>query len=556
MAIPDLLGPDPLARLEHEVSIGRILERLRGLLPQGSEEREALVFRPFVETAPYTYWDEDAVREIVDCLEQDIPRSFSAIEKRSDELHLGLENFHRESPTTDLQEAYNHGHARDLLILANTFMPEYLRLAEHVLGNLTPAVWSARKKGGVDGKFVLKNAIALFDARGPRVLAIGYDDRVRNAIAHGEVSFTGLDIEFGSENPLRLGSLDFLRLFDNLMRTCMSLALAIHLFWLRNKTQATQLQDFPLSLTTAATAGAVTRGGLRLLGSIESSSPLVGRQLHVALRVDTRSRNQILLESCRVARELLDQGVVGFDRFLFEVDSGDELTSLVIILPKVLKRLLDERVLETRLPEIIADTPLIWCNEPRVITSLRAWSRILRTGLAKFGRDTLAEWHRRGLYQAKGRYVVRGVRNASVSGIARVEVRAQLLHPDYAQDTEIVAAILKDLVRLGRRRFVRSRSGQLDKGMPWPKRPSHVFVRLFRRDGPLRWLQGDGWTGGNIVAVGERVWGRRDHVLVKNPQAELGKIRVRYEMDRAEAAEALARLGRVVAEVRQERGLE
>jgi hypothetical protein len=556
MAISDLLGPDPLALFEHEVSIDRILARLRGLLPEDIDRREALALRAFVEESLLSYWDDATVKEVLDCLEQDISRTFAAIDHRSDSIHRGLENLHRESPTKGLQDAYDHGRARELLILANFFLPEYLHLVEHVLGNLTPVIWSVRKNGGVEGKFVLKNAIGFFESHGPRVLAVGYDDRVRNAIAHGKVRFTGFDIEFGSEHPSRLSSLDFLRIFDDLTRTCVGLGLAIQLFWLKNRHRANQLRNPPLSLITLAAAGAITRDGLRFLGCIESTSLLGGRQLHAALSIDTKSGSQMLLESCRVARELVDRGATGFDRFLFEVDSGGGISSLVIILPKVLKTLLDENAHETRLTEILPDTQLLWYKEQRFITSLRVWSKIIKAGLRKVGRDVLEEWHRHGLFRAKGRYVVREVRNLSGGGIARVEVRAQLLHPDYSEDRNLVNAILKDLVRLGRRRLVRSRSGFLDKGIPWPKRPSYVFVYLFRRDGPSRWLQRDGWIGGNLVAVGEQVWGSREHILVKKPQAELGKIRVRYEMDREEAATAFVKINEVIADIRKQHGLQ
>jgi hypothetical protein len=556
MAISDLLGPDPLALFEHEVSIDRILARLRGLLPEDIDRQEALALRSFVEEPLLSYWDEATVKEVLDCLEDDISRTFAAIDYRSDSIHRGLENLHRESPTKDLQDAYDHGRARELLILANSFLPEYLHLAEHVLGNLTPVIWSVRKKGGVDGKFVLKNAIELFEACGPCVLAVGYDDRVRNAIAHGEVRFTGFDIEFGSEHSRRLKSLDFLRIFDDLTRACVGLGLAIQLFWVKNRHRANQLRNPPLALITLAAAGAVKRDGLRFLGGIESTSPLGGRQLHVALVIDTKSGSQMLLESCRVARVLLDRGATGFDRFLFEIDSGGGISSLVIILPKVMKTLLDENAPEARLPEILPDTQLLWRNEPRFITSFRFWTKMIKAGLRKVEMDILADWHRHGLFRAKGRYVVREVRNLSVSGIARVEVRAHLVHPDYSEDRDLVNAILKDLVRLGRRRLVRSRSGLLDKGIPWPKRPSYVFVQLFRQNGPSRWLQRDGWIGGNIVAVGEQVWGGREHILVKKPQVELGKIRVRYEMDSEEAAEALVRINEVIAEIRRQHGLQ
>ena len=128
MAISDLLGPDPLAQFEHEGSIDRILTRLRGFLPEGIDRREVLVLRSFVEEPPLSYWDEATVREVLDCLEQNISRTFAAIDHRSNSLHRGLENLHRESPTKDLQDAYDHGRARELLTLANSFLPSICTL--------------------------------------------------------------------------------------------------------------------------------------------------------------------------------------------------------------------------------------------------------------------------------------------------------------------------------------------------------------------------------------------------------------------------------------------
>jgi len=296
----------------------------------------------------------------------------------------------------------------------------------------------------------------------------------------------------------------------------------------------------------------VTRDGLRFLGGIESFTRFAGRQLHVALAVDTKSRNQIILESSRVARELLNQGATGFDRFLFEIDSDQGVPSLVIILPKILEELLEENSPMTRFPEILADTQLLWCNEPRYISSIRAWYKVFKSSLKKLKRLLLTEWQSHGLLPAKGRYVILGIQNLSVSGIARVEVRAHLTHPSDGEDRVLIENILTDLTKIGRRRFVKSRSGIMDKGIPWPKRPSYVFLQLFRRNGPSRWLQRGGWQGGNIVAIGERVWGDRKHVLVKNPQAELGRIRVQYEIDKKEASNALKRLNDVVASIREQ----
>jgi hypothetical protein len=78
----------------------------------------------------------------------------------------------------------------------------------------------------------------------------------------------------------------------------------------------------------------------------------------------------------------------------------------------------------------------------------------------------------------------------------------------------------------------------------------HVFVDLYRTDGTLRWLTHGGWLAGNLVAVGERVWGRRTPIRVTNPQVIYRGIRIRYEIDAAAAADAIIRMEKMVQEIR------
>ncbi len=555
MSLGKLLGPDPLATQEHLVSIDKIRSRLAGLLPEHATVRHALMLRPYVETPPLTYWDDTTVAEVLAHLEADPKRTHESLWEHSGRLHRGLTNLHRPRQTTNLQESYDHGRASELLTITNVFLPAYLQLAEHTLGNLLPAIWAVRKKGRVAGKFILKHALATLASRGPKSLTEGYDDDVRNGIAHGEVKITGLGFEFGAARPKTLSSHDVLRLYDDLTRSCTTLGLAIQLFWLRHP-PAMPSKRAPLALAFLAAAAAVTRRGLEFRGAVESNTPLAGRQLHAALVVDTRSRNQMLLEACRVARELVDQGAYDYDRMLMEIDCGRTVSALVVLEPRVLRELISSDAPSTRLSEALVDTPLLWYDEPRVLTSLRAYCKIGRSALRKARTDYARSLEASGIITAKSLYRILTVHNLSVAGVARVEVRAQLTNPRHAHSRELVRKAIKSLVASGRRRWLRSRLGPLDEGIPWPKRPCHVFVHLYRLPGPKRWLQRDGWMGGNVVAVAERVWGKRDHILIKHAQEQIGAIRVRCEIDAAEAALALARMESTIREIRKSRGLE
>ena len=173
------------------------------------------------------------------------------------------------------------------------------------------------------------------------------------------------------------------------------------------------------------------------------------------------------------------------------------------------------------------------------MTRLRAWKVISKSVWTSTVRQIHEGWHSAGLWLGKGRYRVRATENVSVAGIARVYVRAVMKNASDAKDRRIVNEIIHELVRRTRRRFVASRKGGIDRGVPWPKRPVHVFVDLHRHDGAIRWLKKGGWANGNIVAVAERTWKSRTPVLVTNPETTYKGIRIRYQIDGYAAASAM-----------------
>ena len=119
------------------------------------------------------------------------------------------------------------------------------------------------------------------------------------------------------------------------------LALALMVFWLKHRSVVAAIAQAPLSLVVRIAAGSVNRPGCRLRGAVESETPLVGRQLHVAVAMQFRERVQVLGQSARVVAQLLQAGATGYDRILCDVDHGEEVNSLVSIQPSTLATLLE-----------------------------------------------------------------------------------------------------------------------------------------------------------------------------------------------------------------------
>lgn len=480
MSVKDFLFSDPLAEIDHNLTSTQVRSRFADFLPDEPGGHLGVLY-PFVSEQPWRYWTDSVVEEALCLLEKDKSRTYAAVATRESELDRALHVLFTRSPTILDEGSLPHSAAESYLRLSTDYLPEYLRWTEHVFGNLLSLYWSVTRGGGVDAKFRLRNAVDYMQQAGHAGLLDGYVDSVRNA----------------QHRPER---------------------------------QAT-----PLSLAGRLAAGAVNRGGLSLVGVVASELPLAGRQLHAAIRLEFRQREWVLGEASRVAARLIQAGATEYDRFLIEVDHGGPVSSLIIIHPRVLKTLMDEGADWSRLGEAFDDTQLLWYNESAWRTRLRGWRLILRSVWRQFKANAVDKWHEGHLWLGKGRFTVRDIVNLSSDGVARVRVMAVLRTPRDGDDPVLVNEIVHEVVKVGRRRLVRSRGGFLDKGIPWPRRPVHVLVDLYRLDGSSRWLRRGGWLAGNTVAVAERTWGGRAPILVDNPEQIHRGIRLRYNLD-AEAA--------------------
>lgn len=551
--ISDLLSEDPLLRFQRELVSAEVLTLFEPYLPPSPSSRVIGALYTFVSQAPFRYWDSGLVELALNLLERDINRSIAAVQERSPAIDRGMQELFRPSPVALVETRLDLNRPKDLVQLTAEFIPDYLRLAEHVYGNLLEFYWSVAKRGGVDGKFSMRGAAALLKAKQLDNMLEGYSERVRNGIAHGEVAVTGFGIEFGAQHGQPVSVSEFLRAYDNLRRTCNSLVVALLLFWERVDPTDALRGSIPVTLIVRFAAGAINRKGLKILGAVESLTPLAGKQLHVAVRMSMRARTQVLGAAARLTFHMIEAGADEYDRFLIQVDHNLGVSSLVRVNPAVFQELLRENADDERLPEAFEDMQLLWFDESAWKTRFRAWQTILETGFRWMRQDVLRRWHEQGIWIGKGRYHVRQIENLGSQGISRVRVRAVLKDPSDADDRDIIRAILADIVKKYSRRLMRSRSRFLDSGIPWPKWPRYVWVILYRVDGTLRWLRGGGWRGGNIVAVAELTRGNADPVLVETAEEVFKGIRLRYSIDTEKAREALHELSALVSEIRQSR---
>jgi hypothetical protein len=539
MTLRELLSSDPVARAEHELAQAQVSARFGSRTPEGVS---GLALRPFVEIAPWRYWDDRSVDLALALLEKDASRSIAAVVARTASIDRGIDELFRPSARGVDEGARSGDSASEIVTLATEWIPEYLRLVEHVFGNLLAPIWAALKKGGSGGHFDLRGATTFMRSQGHDALLGGFTEEVRNAIAHGKVRLTAFEIEFGDVRPVCLTRSAFLDALDELGRTCNAFAIALMLFIAKHQGDVVRSGGVPRAMATRFVAGAVGRRNCRVAGSVESETPLAGKQLHIAVEMTERHRAHVLGQCARVAYQFIQVlGAARYERLEIEVHHGEPVASLSIVKPQELIALVARGAPIEALSTAFDDTQLLWYDEPAWRTRLRAWRVIAGSTWRLVRHQIIMNWHAARLCLGKGRFRVREVRNLSVDGIARVQVLAVLLRPEDADDLAVVNEVLRELVKVGRRRFVRSRMGTLDRGVAWPRRPVHVWVDLYRSDGTLRWLKSGGWPKGHLVAVAERTWGRRAAIKVPNPEHVYRKIRIRYRMDIDAARAAMAK---------------
>lgn len=532
-SLRDFLAGNRHFTADAEVRRRAVATRLGDLLPSEVPPIWALTLSVFVTERPWRYWDEETVRAALALLERDLGRTIDALQHWRQQINVGFDALFLESAAALSDEHAGMFHVRGIVELGTVFHPEYLRFAEHVFGNLLTLYWAVQRKGGVNAKFDLPRAVGELDRNALAALVNGFNDRIRNAVAHGEIVYRGTDVQYGPVVAnYQISPSEAVNTFDEIVRTSNALGFAILLFWARNHDRLKDARvRLPVRLLGWVAAASVDGHFVQFDGAYESEPGLAGRQLHLGLRLESANRAFVLLMIGTIAYQLVEFGGVEYDRFLFEVDYGRAVSGLVVVQVGSLSRLLDENADQARFGEILAGPPLLWLDEGRQRTRLRVWKAIFHTRFVLARADHRAELVRLGLAQDHGGYWVREFASTSVGGLLRARIQVVLRNPADAEDRSRLREIARLAARDARRQWVTRTVGGFMSTRGWRAHPRQIEVRVFRVDGPVRWLGRGGWAGGNLVAIAEatpRINLRYKHVIVRQPDEVWRNIRLQY----------------------------
>jgi hypothetical protein len=516
-----------------------IIRRLNGFLyfgeyiPPESASGWFRLLSKFTGNTPLRYWDKEIIEEALKILETDPQRSVNALRTWKKRIDLGFDSLFHRASIERYEDALSTHKTSDLLILANEFQPEYLRRCEHIFTNLIILYWAVLKKGSVEGSsFDITGAISLLKSKGHDTLFSGYDEKIRNGIAHGQVTFGFAEIQYGDHHySHKLLDYDFLHTFDTLWRTSNSIAVAILLFIARNDTLlATENANaLPTSIIFLIAAAETERENLSIKGVIESEITS-GRQLYILIETNFRKHASVMLECSYIALRLLDTGAVGYTRFVFGINQNTAVDSLLVILPEKLIELQNEPY--TRFREIL-ESELIWTYESQlqnVIKSLKiSFVSNAKLSWMKF----ISEQQEKGRLLTTNRYYIKKVENSSgsASGVVRLHIFITLRFPSDAQDTDLLKKIILEVINKFRHKLYASNPSKLiKKRRNWYKFPKYVWVSVYKKDGPYRWVGYGGWAGKNLIATAEKITNKNlEPIFVKMPDEIWQGIRLQYQ---------------------------
>lgn len=507
----------------------------------------------FTRNTPLRYWDREIIEKALSVLETDARKTTSAIMFWKNRIGMGFDYLLRRASIEKYEDDLSTQKASELLLLANEFQPEYLRRCEHIFTNLVILYWAVLKKGSIQGKsFDITGAVSLLKSKGCELLLSGYDEKVRNGIAHGQVTFGLSEIQYGDHHyPYKTQDSEFLYIFDTLWRTSNSLAIAILLFIARNHSliSTTNTNALPTSIISLIATTETEREGLSVKGVIESEIKS-GNQLYILTETTFNKRESVMLECSHIALRLLDAGAVGYSRFVFAIHQGTEVDSMVVILPEKLIELQNEPYV--RFNEIL-ESDLVWTNESPLQNKIKAFKIALLSN-AKLGwMKFISEQQERGLFLTANRYYIKRVRNSSAGGLARIHIFVTLRFAADASNPDIVRKIVLDVINKFRRKwFATNPSTVFKKRRNWYKFPEYIWVSVYQHDGPIRWVINGGWSRKNLIAMAEKITHpKREALFVKKPDEIWQGIRLQYQMDIEAAARSFAEVLKIMHQPNQ-----
>jgi|GEM_PF-948218 len=151
----------------------------------------------------------------------------------------------------------------------------------------------------------------------------GYDNTMRNGIAHGWIVYKERDIQYKGKRgkPVELGTSIVIRMFDDMLDVCNGLCLALKVFYILNKENLTSFNlSIPKQLLIQELKAQTNAPRWQVLDCLESEIMGNRKQLNVFTKNSLRALEEVNYYAFRTA-VFAEYFAPGYDRYFFSLDS-------------------------------------------------------------------------------------------------------------------------------------------------------------------------------------------------------------------------------------------
>lgn len=508
---------------------------------------------PFVATSPCQYWDPETVDTCLKVLENSRDRTLSSVSAWESQISIAFSNLFQGTALDSIDGCLEQRKPKDILKISTVVQPEYLRLVEHTYGNLLCMYWGILRKGGVKANFSLKSVSPFFEKINPTLLH-GFNDRIRNGIAHGEIHYRGDSIiygEIGTDGEYKIDSPQLLDNYDELRRTSNALAIGILLFGCRNA-NGLKNHNWPSGIVECLIKNFFLRDNFRIDGLLESSSPLVGTQVNIGFSTKLKKREIVLIDALRATYHIHEVNKKHYDRIVFDIDVGDAVSSLLAFDFKKLREYFSANAPIDEISDAI-ESNLLWSDEHSWRSRFKVFKYLLKSNFILQMKEAKKQI-KSVLCGNSLEYEIRDIEKQLAGDKYRINIKV-VPNKRKGIKKEEVKSLVYDLIKFYQHKLISvDKRAPFEKKRLMPGRPAYIWVTLYKRNGPLRWLGSRGWHSGNILCIAEWV-NKKEYppIMVKEPEELEHNIRYRFQIDQQAYNEAVEAVGNLLEDLKGKR---
>lgn len=542
-SLHSLMTHTALSTAQCELVRRQVAEAFPEFVSFGAFDQWHLALLRFATQLPLVYTRSETIAAQLRYLNMHAADTLYAMEQHSGPLTHALLSLLRPGASWSHADPPSIDKPEHIAEFDSVWHPEYQRYCEHVLNHLIRvplAILGKQCNRDYLSVVPLRSRVELLVNNGLGEFTAGYDRIVRNSIAHGSIrySISGIDYSDGPDEH-SLAAFEFSELFDKLVDTCHSSAVALILFLAANRAAVEKLgpSRLPLALRFMLLDAQASRPTMQLEYVAESSH---GGQLNLIARINSRSRWVQLFEALRLCVAAHDSGMIDFERYFVSFDCGRPTPASVIIDGARLRRAIQaEEPLESCAGDLV-QTALLWYDAPPWEMKRYSLSGSLRVHMQLTARQTTERLRARGVNTVRSEYAILDVRNASSSSLRRVEAYLVLNNPSETA-TDHLNQVVRDAVGRLKKRWVRRSNLNGSTGVPrWP---DVVRVRLLAKRRRLSSVKASGWSERDLLLVAE--WIRpgcgAQPFYTRQCDENLHGIRVRFRPNRGNAGARASR---------------